>query len=461
MHRVELFRSSGFRMAVLFLSIFLTAAAIAGAAAYLVIRDELVSRHQRSVADQYDYFAGLFGAGGKSDLIESLQAHSRADHGKDTVYLLLDGDGNRLAGNIRLAGAMPKTGEIGAADLGIGGDYDYFVRSGPVGDLKLMVGSSGEDVSEVEEVFFEGAFWAALLLTVISLAGGIALSLRMNRRIAAIEHTLENVAQGRFASRIPASGGGDDIDRVGSLINVAVERLGAAVETNRQISSDIAHDLKTPMNRLRISVEKALENHDARRPVDSELEAIDDESRTILATFDALLRIAQIESGARKARFAQVDVGAILAEVTEFYAAYAEDSGAGVDSRIEVGLPTIEGDRELLAQLFANLIENALKHAGQKPHIACSVRSEDDAVVACISDNGPGIPAGEHENVLRRLFRLEKSRTTPGSGLGLSMVKAICDLHGANLLLSDNRPGLVVRITFPLPRIGKTLPAAG
>lgn len=454
MPRADLLKSTGFRTAVLFLSLFLVAAGLAGATAFFVIRDELVGRHQRAVADEFGFFTGLYAQSGESDLVETLQIHSRAVRNLDSIYLLRGPDGATMAGNIDFAGALPATGEASASTLGLPGDYDYFIHSGQVGSMTMLVGASAEDLSEVEEVFFEGAFWAALLLTVVSLAGGAALSIRMNRRIAEIEDALEQVAAGNFETRIPGSGSGDDLDLIGQRIDNAVARLGAAVETNRQISSDIAHDLKTPMNRLRISIETALDRQAAGQPVEQDLADIDAESRTILATFDALLRIAQIEAGARKSRFAPVDLATVLASVTDFYEAHAEETGGRIETLIAPDLPAVEGDRELLTQLVANLLENAFRHAGTRPVIDCSVSAVDGDVVLRIADNGPGIPADERDKVLRRLYRLDKSRTTPGSGLGLAMVKAVADLHDARLALSDNDPGLAVTIAFPPHAIG-------
>lgn len=461
MARAELIRSSGFKTAVLFLLLFLGAAAMAGTAAYLIIRQELVHRHRRAVDQDFAFFADLYKASGEEDLVSTLQVHAQSVRAKDRVYILRGPDGTPLAGNVTLPGALPPTGEMSGSAFGIPVDYDYDVRTGKLGELSLLVGRSAEDVSEIEEVFLKGAFWAGLLLVAISLAGGVALSHRMNQRISEIQRALEKVAEGRFDVPMPVNGRGDDIDRIAGLIDGAVKRLGDAVEANRQIASDIAHDLRTPMSRLRISVEKALDLEAAGGSARAELEAIDAESRTILATFDALLRIAQIEAGARKARFSPVDVAGAFSDVAEFYATHAEEMGGSLKMRIAPDVPAIQGDRELLIQLFANLIENALKHAGPRPGIDCTIASEDGTVVVSVCDDGAGIPAEERDKVLRRLYRLEKSRTTPGTGLGLAMVKAIADLHGARLELSDNQPGLRVQLIFPVGEARSDLGESG
>jgi signal transduction histidine kinase len=222
------------------------------------------------------------------------------------------------------------------------------------------------------------------------------------------------------------------------------------IENVNQSSSDIAHDLKKPLGRLRQRLD------DARRKatnvgafqgaVDAALMDID----SITETFDALLRITQIEAGARRARFIRVDLKSLLADVRDVYDVVAEDAGDKLDYTVACeGQCQINGDPELLVQLFANLIENSIRHCPATTEIAVRLSEKDAAFVVEVSDDGPGIPAHERENVFRRLYRLERARSTDGSGLGLSLVAAIADLHGARVSLGDNAPGLRVEITFP------------
>lgn len=450
MRRADIFRSSGFRIAILYTGLFLVAAVIAGAASYLIIRQELVLRHDRSVEQDYRFFEGIYQTGGRTDLIETAKTQARAVRPDDKVILLLDETGKKLAGNVNPVDGLLQSGEVSAARLGLNGDYDYFVIKRKLGDVTAIVGSSGEDVSEVEEVFFQGAAWAALLLVAISLSGGLALAVRMNGRISEIRQALKEVAGGRFDIRMPKSSAGDDIDRLTALVDSTIARLGAAVAINRQITTDIAHDLKTPMNRLRIEIEDALALNQDGLPVGDQLAAMEKETAGVLATFDALLRIAQIESGARKARFEPVNLTALLSDVVELYDAHAEETGARLTLETPADLPAVPGDRELLAQLFANLIDNGLKHGGETPAVGIVAEADAQEVSVRIADNGPGIPVEDREKVFRRLYRLEKSRTTPGSGLGLSLVKAISDLHDAGITLENAEPGLAVIIRFPV-----------
>ncbi|MGO4835395.1 sensor histidine kinase, partial [Rhizobiaceae sp. 2RAB30] len=217
----------------------------------------------------------------------------------------------------------------------------------------------------------------------------------------------------------------------------------------RQVSADIAHDLKTPLNRLKLIVEAAIDKQEKGIPVDADLVEARAESDQINATFDALLRIAQIESGARRSRFVTQDLGGIMSAITEAFGEVAADEGLKLEYRNDAAGAWIVGDRELLLQLFANLVENSLRHCPKGTAIHIWLEEAGGNVVAGVRDNGPGIPESERENVLRRLYRLDKSRTTPGTGLGLSLVKAIADLHGAVLRLDDAGPGLSISLAFP------------
>jgi signal transduction histidine kinase len=248
-------------------------------------------------------------------------------------------------------------------------------------------------------------------------------------------------------------GNGDDIDAVSGQVNSALDRLSALVDGMREVSANIAHDLKTPLNRLQMVLESAADKTAAGKDVSGELADARTESLQINETFDALLRIAQIEAGARKARFVDVDVGHIVETIGEVYADVAEDDGKSLSTGLVPGTKWhVHGDRDLLMQMLANLVENALRHCPPATAIELSVARQDDRVLVKVCDSGPGIPAEERDNVFRRLYRLDSSRTTPGSGLGLSLVKAVADLHGAAIILKDNNPGLAVIVSFPTAR---------
>jgi signal transduction histidine kinase len=257
-----------------------------------------------------------------------------------------------------------------------------------------------------------------------------------------------DVSHGRLESRIPLRDADDDLDLVFKQINNALSRLAGLVEGMRQVSADIAHELKTPLNRLRLTLEEARGAYGEQDDVARLLDEAHDESDQINATFEALLRISQIEAGARRLRFSSVDLEDILNLMEDVYTEVAEDN----HQRLFVGpcqQTFVHGDRELLVQMLVNMVENAITHCPPGTEISVSLRRIGSAAVLTVSDSGPGIPAPERDKVFRRLYRLDKSRTTPGSGLGLSLVKAIADLHGARIELEDNHPGVKISVQFP------------
>jgi signal transduction histidine kinase len=229
--------------------------------------------------------------------------------------------------------------------------------------------------------------------------------------------------------------------------------LQRLIQSVNETSSDIAHDLKHPLGRLRQRLEVARGNAQSvaafREVISGALGEID----TIVATFEALLRITQIEAGAGRQRFAPVDLAALIGNVAEVYGPVIEDEGLSLDWTIKPAPGVmVQGDRELLTQLFANIIENSIRHCPKGTRVTIRLLTAGDLAIARLCDTGPGIPEGERDKVFQRLYRLEKSRSRPGSGLGLSLVAAIAELHDAKIELSDNRPGLCVAIAFP--RIG-------
>jgi len=234
---------------------------------------------------------------------------------------------------------------------------------------------------------------------------------------------------------------------VSSQVNAALDRITALMEGLRQVGYDIAHDLRTPLNRIRIILENASGKPGAEVLGGDLEEALVELDRTT-QTFDALLRIAQIEAGARRQRFRSVDIASVIGDVHDAYAEVAVDAGKTLTLLPSVG-GAVDGDRELLVQLVANLVENALTHTRTGARITLGSSVSDTRTTITVADDGPGIPADERDRVFRRLYRMDKSRSTPGSGLGLNMVKAIADLHGADVMLGDAQPGLIVSIRFP------------
>lgn len=445
-------KSAAFRLTLLYAVAFELCVAALFAVIYFgtaqYVRGELESEIERELATLHEEFR----AQGLDHLIFVIRHRVEAIEYRQTLYLLQDARGARIVGNL-----APMKVVVGWVDLPYvdmrreARGKTIFIRSKtlplPEGAM-LAVGQSTSGINDVQALVIRSFAWAALATLLLALAVGAALSLRFVRRVDAIERTTREIMDGNLARRLPVRGTGDEFDRLSLSLNRMLERLQSLMEGLTQVTNDIAHDLRTPLARLR----QRLEGARLRAKTTGEYEAAVDEamkeSDAILRTFSALLRIAQIESGARRAGFAEVDLSGLVSTLHETYAAVAEDRGQTIAARIEPGIAA-SGDRDLLTQMLVNLIENALTHTPSGTRIELQLARRDGGIVATVADNGPGIPAAMREKVFRRFHRLDASRSTEGSGLGLSLVAAIADLHGIKIELGDGGPGLVVTLRFP------------
>jgi signal transduction histidine kinase len=449
MHRASLLRSTPFRLALIAAMLFIAAFTIASFFAVRSIRLELANKLDRSITDTYAVMAATYSPQDVEDLVGTVDSYVIADQDGDQIFLLTGPDGARLAGNVPAEAVPAGWSTIAPLRFGLSGQEPYRVFTGEFDGYRLLVGMSEADTSEINEIALTSFASAAAVIIVLALAGGALLALRVRQRMHVVAATMGRVSEGELSARIPLTGNGDDIDTLSTQVNAALERLAALFEGMRQVSVDIAHDLKTPLNRLTLVIEDAIESQAKGEDIAAQLADAKAESDQINVTFDALLRIAQIESGVRKSRFGLVNLAKIVTDICEIYADVADEDGKSLKISIDEANASVLGDRELLVQLFSNLVENAIGHTPAGTTIGIEIKAGNDNVMAAVTDSGPGIPVGEREKVLRRLYRLEKSRTSPGSGLGLSLVKAIADLHGAALELSDNTPGLRVVLKFP------------
>ncbi len=409
---------------------------LAGGIGFGLMHAQLSSRQDARVTEMYGSLEAAMTGGDQADLLEAVASRIAASPDQASIYLLKDLGGQVLAANIHGID-LPGGWSIVPADLaGVTTNYPYRVFTGTAGNYSLSVGLTDADLDDLREIMAAAFGWSALTVLLATLGIAVVLARRMDRRLAAVDHSLNRVAHGELSARLALSGRGDDLDRIALTINGALERLEGVVAAMRQVSTDIAHDLRTPLNRLRIRIEAAAAKAEAGQGEAEDLRGALAEVDQINQTFAALLRIAQIETGSRRAGFRVVDVAKLLGDVAEIYRAVAEDAGQ-VMLAMPGGSCLVNGDPELLTQMFANLIENAIQHGPPGTKISCFAGKAAGRVCAGVADTGPGIPAAERENVQRRLYRLHKSRSTPGSGLGLSLVRAIADLHHANLTLRD------------------------
>ncbi|OYW09261.1 MAG: hypothetical protein B7Z53_03285 [Rhodospirillales bacterium 12-71-4] len=302
------------------------------------------------------------------------------------------------------------------------------------GGFFLLVGRDLAPVRELEARLLGAAGWVGGAALLLALGGGLVVGRSVVRRAAQMERALAEVQAGRLETRLPARPGGDEFDRLARRLNATLDRLQATMAALRQVTDDIAHDLRTPLTRLRQRLE-TLEGEEA--------EAAVAECDRILEIFAALLRIAQVESGARRAGFRAVALAEVAETVAELYAGAAAEHGQTLALDLAPDV-TLQGDRDLLAQMLANLVENAIRHGREGGRVTLALRPGPEITVV---DDGPGIPAEARALVLRRFHRLDASRSSAGTGLGLALVAAVAELHGLALALEDAAPGLRVRLT--------------
>ena len=437
-------RSGAVRIAVLFLALFTCTVVAAFATTYMLVREEIVVHLRSNIVAGADAIAAR--------LVHETPEVVLSSSSRQRVAALFNADGSLLIGEPGLS-AFIGWREIPADNVGLQEEPEFrseFVLAygRRVGELTLVVGEGMDIVEDSREALISGLLWSLAFVLLAGLAGAVMIAWRVDRRLGRTEVALTAYASGQMSRRLPITGSGDELDRVAISVNAVLDRLAALMETTRQITIDAAHDLKTPMTRLlhRLAEAEGSPATEAKAVLHSAAA----DAKQIITTFDALLRIAEIEAGARRARFDLVDLSDVVETVADAYGPEAEQAGQGLETKIGPEL-YITGDRELLTQAFADLVENAIRHAGKGATICLMAMRHAATVEAMVSDTGPGVPEADRERVLARFVRLEASRSTPGTGLGLTLVKAIADLHNARLELSNNDPGLRVTLTFAQP----------
>ncbi len=428
----------------------------------------------RQVAQQVERDMGVLrqaaALSGLRGLALSIEARIASDRDRVEYYLLATPDGRRLAGNLAEAPLRPgwrtlrlaRPGEARGEAKGESGAGLPLLALGSVlpGGAVLVVARDLSPVEALEERLLGAAGWVGGGALLLGLAGGLLIGRGVARRAAAMAAALDAVQAGDLGRRLPirtgaAPGAGDEFDRLAARINATLDRLQALMAALREVTDDIAHDLRTPLTRLRQRLEAAGRAADP-AAWRAEAEAAIAECDAILEVFAALLRIAQVESGTRRAAFAPFDLSAAAEAVAEAYAPAAEERGQALTVAIAPGLGSV-GDRTLIAQMIANLVENAVRHGREGGRVALALEAAPDGgAVLRVADDGPGIPPEERERVFRRFHRLDQARSTPGSGLGLALVRAVAEAHGLGVALGDAAPagGLEVRVTFPPPASG-------
>ena len=460
----RLLLSTPFRLALIYMGAFILAAGlIVGFIAWRA--NELLTT---SVVDTLRAeVVGLreqYQAGGPARL-SAIIAERAADPGS-SLYLLVDSAGQRAAGNLRQVPPELRDG----AQRGV---FTYVPQSGPAqgkprvavgvlfdvpGGLTLVVGRDIEDLRRFAWTMGRLGLWSVIILSALGVGGGLLISRSVLRRIETVNDTTRTIMAGDLSRRIPLNGSGDELDRLADSLNAMLSRIEELMGALREVSDNIAHDLKTPLNRLRNRAEAALRSSEGAGIYRDGLVKTIEEADELIKTFNSLLLIARLEGGAIAESMERLNPASIIADIAELYEPVADEAGLSLSVSAEPGL-TLTANRELVSQAVANLVDNAIKYSpeGRRANGAASAgpisivlkRVGHDIEIA-VGDRGPGVAPEDRHRALQRFVRLEKSRSRPGSGLGLSLVAAVARLHGGSIRLEDNAPGLRAVLNLPV-----------
>src|SRR5690606_26525701 len=381
---------------------------------------------------------------------------SAAQPNRASVYLLVDADGRVVAGNLdSWPQAKPDADNWLTFAIEVSPDGETVerrrVRAAAfllAGGYGLLVGREVEDNLQLQAEIRRALGWGLALTLLLGLAGGYLMSRGMLARVDAINRTTRRIMAGDLGQRIALKGSRDEFDELAANLNAMLDQIERLLGGMRQVTDNIAHDLRTPLNRLRSRIEVALLQEPGRAETRALLEATLADAEAMIATFNALLDIARAEAGSERGGFEVVDLEQLGDDLADLYRPAAEDKHLHFEQHCTPGLQ-MRANRHVRAQALANLLDNAIKYTAPGGRVSLAIERAAGGPVITVADDGPGIPEADRERVLRRFVRLDATRSTPGNGLGLSLVDAVAKLHNARLSLNDNHPGLRVSLAFP------------
>jgi signal transduction histidine kinase len=437
----RLVRTASFGLALLYATLLAASAVILGFIVYWNVQASIDRQMAARIDAEIEILKGALQSDGSAELVREVE--ERINYFGALEYFLADADGKRLAGSLSNMPATDGWSDIAVPDAGHSKvPKNFRVETVHLDNgFWLVVGDSLGPKEDIRQAFLGALGWALLAFLILTLTAGALLSSAFLRRVDAIGRTAEAIIDGNFGSRIPLRGTNDNFDRLSATLNRMLDQIQRLMESLSQVSNDIAHALRTPLGRLRQKLEAARAKAGANSKCTMTIDAALGETDNILDTFSALLRIAQIESGTRTAGFREIDLSKLFETVSESFSAVAEDEGKILTAKIT---PSVKfwGDRDLISEMLANLLDNAIRHTPQGAQIEVTLVNGGAQLVASVADDGPGVPQSERERIFRRFYRLERSTGTSGTGLGLSLVAAVAELHGMQCRASDNAPGL-------------------
>ena len=459
----KLLRTTAFKLTLVYLGIFVLFAASLLAYFALNTRRLITEQITATVNGEVNGLSEQYGQGGLRRLVIVVDVRSRRPG--SSLYLVTTPSGEGLAGNVGSLepGVLDRPGWLETnyhrLESPEGTEHRALVRVVQLpGGFHLLVGRDLEERERLFAIVVNAGQWSLALVIVLGLIGGFFVSRRVLSRIDAMTGTAQTIMAGDLSGRLPVAGTGDELDRLADNVNAMLERIEALMRGLKEVSDNIAHDLKTPLTRLRNRCEQALRSATGETSYRAALESTIAESDDLIRTFDALLMIARAESGQARDNMTEFDASEIARDVGDLYEPVADEKGIALKIDAPAAAP-VRGNRELVSQALANLIDNAIKYAGPSgkvngvpAEIVVKAGNDGERITLSVADRGPGIPGADRGRVVERFVRLEQSRSEPGSGLGLSLASAVARLHGGELKLEDNHPGL--RTTIALPRAG-------
>ncbi len=454
MRTPSVLRTQAFRIVAIYLAIFLASAAALAAFVYwnttLVLdndTDDTITAEASGLAEQVP----TLGLGGLTNMI-----NTRSVGREQEIYLLADANHRRIAGNLD---AWPRLQLVNRGFV----EFDFERPVGGMPELRrargrllqvepqgfyLLVARDIHDRREIEDLFTTMLPWSAALMLVLGVIGGIIISRNFLRRLDVINRTSRQIVAGDLSQRVPVTRAGDEFDDLSGNLNRMLDRIERLMRGIREVSDNVAHDLRSPLNRLRSRLELASRRVIANPEVRREIDAAVEETDRLIGTFNALLLIAEAEAGSVRESMNDFDLEEVIEGVGELYEPVAEEKGVRFVCRAGGLHATIHGNRNLISQALANLVDNAIKYTPAGGRVTVALEESNGGVDLVVGDSGPGIPAEDRARVVERFVRLESSRNSPGTGLGLSLVAAVARLHDAGLVLDDNHPGLRVTLKF-------------
>lgn len=450
MRTERLFKSTGVRLSFIYSGLLVASFSLAISLTWIAARSAVESDLRDRIALEIEALKAEIRDEGIDAAVAAIAA--RAERHGAMVYWLYDKSGKVLSGDPAMISTPDGWHYLGILETEAGAEVrnELLVLTASMPDgSRLSVGDDLRRTESVRDAVLRALLWIGTATVALGILAGVIATRRSLKQMDALTSTMHEVANGRLDARVSLRGhkNANDLDSLGNSVNQMLDHIDRLIRNLRRVSSDVAHDLRTPLSHVKQRLETAVA---AKNPADrlAYIEAAGDKIEEVLGAFDAILRLAEIEAGAAKSRFESVDVAATMERLADAYQPDIEASGR----RLSIGSAdagVVHGDSELLAQALANLIENAIRHTPPGTVIRLSTVREDRSVKLIVADNGPGIPADRRADVLQSYRRLDESRSVPGFGLGLSIVAAIARLHDAQLELVDESPGLRVTLVFP------------